>query len=471
MPPHHGLYASVLAPIAAAFFASSKFLQTGPTAVTSLLAFGALTPLATAGSDAFVAAAALLALLVGVVRVVLGLLKGGAFAVFLSPPVIRGFTVGAGLLILLSQLPTLLGAPRAAGGVLTRAWTAISDPALWSTEAIVLGLATVAIVRLGRRIHGMFPGVLVAAVAGIVYAESAGYLGATLGSVPDGFISLQLDLPWASIPALIVPAIVLAILGFAEPTAIARTYAAQDREVWNPNRELVSQGVANLASGAIGGFPVGGSFSRSALSRLAGAKTRWAGAFTGLIVMAMLPFASVLSPLPKAVLAGIIIAAVINLLRFGALLEIMRSSRPQGVLAVATLVLTIALSPHVEYAVLAGLGMSLGVHAWREMRITLETHYADGVLTLEPQGVLWFASADGIERTWLACLVQHPEAHTLAIDLGGLGRIDYTGAMALKTMTDRVEAAGIEVEWLDVPPQTERILSKVSPDMVPGAES
>ncbi len=164
-------------------------------------------------------------------------------------------------------------------------------------------------------------GVLVAVAGAIVYSRLAGYEGDTVGEIRVEPPPFSLDLGWDAFPSLVVPGIVIAVVGFAEPAAIARTFAAAERRPWDPDRELVSQGAANVAAAVSGGFPVGGSFSRSALNRLAGARTRWSGAVTGLAVLAFLPLASSVSPPPPAVLAAIVIGAVVGLV-LGAIGEV-----------------------------------------------------------------------------------------------------------------------------------------------------
>ncbi len=471
MPAYAGLYASALAPVLAAFFASSPYLQTGPTAVTSLLTFGALGPLAAQSGPEYIALAGLLALLVGGFRTVFGLLRAGPLAFFLSPPVLLGFTVGAAILIFASQIPTVLGLPKGAG-VLASAGRALAAPDLWHLESLVVAAITFAVVLVGKRVHKLFPGVLVAAVAGLLYATFGGYSGADLGAVPEGFVSLHLDLPWDQVGDLLVPGLVIAIVGFAEPTAIARAFAVADRTTWDANREFISQGVANLASGAVGGFPVGGSFSRSALSRFAGAKTPLAGAFTGAVVLAFLPFAGVLSPLPKPVLGAIIIASILSLLKLRELVDLVRRSYPQAAIALTTMALTLALAPRVERAILVGIGLSIAVHAWREMRVGLQADFcADAErLRVRPHGVLWFPSAEALQQRILDELAKHPACKSVVVDLGGLGRIDYSGALALESLSGHVGDAGVDLSFVEVPPQAHRILTAVCPELVgPGS--
>ncbi|MFT7578747.1 MAG: SulP family sulfate permease [Myxococcota bacterium] len=470
MPAHHGLYVAAVAPLLAAIFASSPFLATGPAAITSLLAFGALGGLGlTAQSETWVSMAALLTLLVGVFRVLFGLFKAGALAFFLSPPVLKGFTVGAAVLIAGSQLPTAIGVSGAEGGTLQRAGHALINPELWHLPSIAVTAVTMLIILVGKKIHALFPGVLVAAIGGLVFSMAGGFDGAILETVPRGFPIPSVDMPWGDIGLLVVPAFVIALVGFAEPTAIARTYAAADRTRWDANREFIAQGVANIASGLVKGYPVGASFSRSAVNRLAGARTRWAGAVTGVVVIAFLPAANILEPLPRPVLAGIIIAAVIKLFDLKGLFTIWRYSWPQAFIATTTFVLTVALAPRIEQAVLAGLVLSIVVHSWREIRIRIVTTHRDGRLLLAPKGILWFASADALEERFLEQLSLHPDTDEVRVDLSGLGRIDYTGAVALHRLIQRAEDGGNTVTVCGAPPQTMRILGKVCPELIDGS--
>ncbi|MGW8264957.1 MAG: SulP family inorganic anion transporter, partial [Longimicrobiales bacterium] len=294
LPAHRGLYVAALAPMAAAFFASSPWLQTGPVALTSLLTLGALIPLASVGTPEYVALAVLLAFVVAVTRLVIGLFKVGWVAFFLSRPVLMGFTAAAAVLIMASQLPGALGLSPPVEGVGARAVWALSHTQLWKPEAVGLSLGTILLMFGSRKIHPAVPGVLLASVAGWGFSVATGYSGEVVGEVPVTFGVFAAPLPWRSLPALILPGVVIAMVGFAEVASVAQTYATRERRPWNPNREFISQGAANLASGIAGGFPVGGSFSRTSLAYLAGARTRWAGFVAGASVLAFLPFASVI---------------------------------------------------------------------------------------------------------------------------------------------------------------------------------
>lgn len=461
MPAVRGLYAAALPPIVAAFLASSPHLQTGPTALTSLLAFATLSALAPVGSPEYVELGLLLAVVVGVVRLAIGLLRAGVVAYLMSHAVLVGFVPAATALIVASQLPAALGVAAGDGGILEEAVSALGDPGAWLAGAVALSVVTIAVVRLSPRVHPMFPGVLVAVAVGMLAVEVAGFDGKTVGDVPAGLPPISLDLPWGDIPSLLLGGSIIALVGFAEPASVARTLAAKERRPWDPDREFVSQGAANVAAGLSGGFPVGGSFSRSALNRMAGGQTRWSGAVTGLAVLAVLPVAGVLSSIPTAVLGAVVIAAVAPMVDLRPVVALWRPSRPQFAVAATTFVLTIVMSPHVERAVAIGIGLAVAVHLWRELRMDLETSVEGDVVHVYPSGVLWFATAASLEDRFVALLAEHRGLSRLVVHLEGAGRFDLSAALALRNALDFAEEVGLEVSVCDVPPHARRLVREV----------
>ena len=464
MPAHRGLYAAAVPPIAAALLASSPHLQTGPTALTALLSFGALSALETPGSPEYVRLGLLLALIVGVVRVAIGLLRAGVVAYLMSSAVLLGFVPAATALIVASQLPTALGAP-GGDGILAGAATALTHPGEWGAATLMLSVAAAAVVVLGARVSPLFPGVLVAVAIGMLATELLAYGGATVGAVPAGLPPVTLDLPWGDAPALLIPGTVIALVGFAEPASVARTLAAQDRRVWDPDREFVSQGAANVAAGLTGGFPVGGSFSRSALTRRAGGRTRWSGAVTGLAVLALLPFAGILSSIPTAVLATVVIVAVAPMIRLRPIVALWPVSRPQFAIAAVTFTATLALAPHVEQGVLAGVLLAIAVHLWRELRLDIDFEARGDTLHLHPRGVVWFGTAPGLEDRLVRLLAEHRDASGLVIHLDGVGRLDHSGALALRNVLEFARGAGLRVSVDGVPAHAERIVAATLGDL------
>jgi SulP family sulfate permease len=464
MPPVYGLYASILPPIIAAFFASSPYLQTGPVALTSMLTLAALGGLAVPASAEYVMLAPLLALVVGVLRLAIGLAGAGFVAYLMSQPVMLGFSSAAALLILASQLPPLLGLSPTPGRELARALEVLAAPGQWSLAALAFGLGTCAAIFGGRRLHELFPGVLVAVGAGVLLSRFGGYAGPVVGDIPTGLPPLTLGFEISAIGGLLVPGLVIALVGFAEPAAIARALATQHRQSWSANRELVGQGIANVAAAVSSAFPVGGSFSRTMVNHTAGGRTRWSGLVTGLTVLAFMPFAASLSLLPKAVLAGVIIAAVLKLVQVRGLFHLVAVSRAQGFVGLATFVLTLWLAPRVDLAVGVGVALGVAVHLWRERRVHVATDYhADTrVLRLMPVGVLYFGSANVVDEALLGELARHPDAKRVVFDLRRVGRIDYTGGMVLQRIAQDTLAAGIEVRIIPGhPPQGDRLLRRV----------
>lgn len=467
LPAHRGLYAGALPALVAAFFASSPFLQAGPTAVTSLLTFAVLSSHAVPGTGEYVGLAALLALIVAAVRLAIGLSRSGAISYLMSQPVVRGFSTAAALLITASQLPAVLGVGPIGTGVLDSAWRTLAATELWSMPALGIAGVTFGLLLIGRRLHALFPGVLIAAVIGTVYASVTDYPAPTIGYIPESLPPFSLDLPWAAVPELFLSGAVIALIGFAEVAAISQTFAEQTRRPWDPDREFISQAAANLASGVSGGFPVGGSFSRSSLARMAGAQTRMSGAIAGIGVLLFLPVAGILAPLPKAVLGAAVIASVLGLLDPRPLLRLWHRSPLQASIGWITFAATLLLSPHIEYAVLIGIGVAVAVHLWREHRVDIEVSTGGGTIVIRPMGVVWFGSAPVVRQKLVAALAEYPPAKRVHFDVSGVGRLDLTGAAMLADVAEHARDTGLEVRFIGVPPAACRLMERVCAEVAP----
>ena len=374
MPAKYGLYAAAIPSLLAAIFASSPYLQTGPVALTALLAYGALESLEDPFTEGFVELAALLALLVGVIRFLLGVFRLGRIADLLTDAVILGFTNGAAILIVFSQLPKSLGVQNSDNGILRSGWDAITTPGLWQFGAITFSVLTILIVLGGRLFNRLFPGVLVAVVFGIIISHLIDYSGPVVGELSGSFVSLKFNFDWSSFGDLLLPSAIIAIVGFAEPAAIARTYSKQDGSNWNPSKEFISQGVANMASAFSSSFPVGGSFGRSSLNKIAGAKTPWSGAITGAVVLGLLPLSSLLSELPSAILGATVIWAVMKLIKPLEFFDLMRNEPEQALIAAGTLLATLLTAPRIDRGIVIGLGLSLIGYLFDRFRLNKHPH-------------------------------------------------------------------------------------------------
>lgn len=455
LPPQYGLLALAAACIAAAPFVSSRYVQTGPVALVALLTLGVLSSAAETGVEERLERAALLALLVGLIMVALGAVRLGRAVYLLSEPMIAGFTTGAVVLIVAAQLPKAVDVDIGDRSVLAGAVDVFARFREWNWQALALAAATAALMLVSDRIHKLFPDVLVAMIAGVLLT-GLGYSGATVGSVRISGIGLSLDLPWASAVELLVPALVIALAGFAETASISRRLAVEDRLQWNADHEVVSQGVANLAAGLVGVFPVAGSISRSALSRTAGATSAWAGAATGVIVLAVLPLTFLLEKLPLAVLGAIVIVVVARLVNIQALTHPGLMSWPQAVVSFGTLVATVGMAPRIERGLLIGVGLAISVHLYRELYVDVSTMRIGTLLVVRPRGVLWFATVPQVERLMREQLARHRSINSVVIDLGGVGRIDYSGAASLsRVLSDRISHT-VQVNVVGVPDSASR---------------
>jgi sulfate permease, SulP family len=459
IPAVHGLLAAALAPLAAAAFVSSPALQTGPTAMSAVLVLAVLSPLLVPFTSAYVGAAALLALLVGLVRVTLGLWRAGGLAYAMSGPVLRGFTLGAAVLIAASQVPTALGTYGTGERLLLRALDALTGPGSWSIGATAMTVTAFALLRLGGRLGPRVPTVLLVAVAATALAWMwPGVFGPDVGTFTTAWPRLELDLPWHLAPSLIVGAIVIAVVGFAEPAAIARRYARPSRR-WDPSRELIGQGLANVATGLTGGLPVGASFSRSALHQQLGAVTRAGAVVTGLTVLALLPLAGLLAHLPRAVLAAVVFSAITDLLRIGPVADLWRFGRMQSTTAWGTAALVLVFEPRIDVAIIIGVVASVILHLVREqgLRITVVVDGSHGRLAVD--GSLWFANVAHLEDEVRASWHHHRDVERWVIDLDHVTRVDVDAVLTLARLRSEAAEVGVTLEVAGSDTRTQRRLA------------
>ncbi len=466
LPVYYGLYASFLPPMIAALFGSSRQLATGPVAVVSLMTATALQPLATS-PETYLAYALLLTLMVGVFQLFLGLFKLGVLVDFLSHPVVVGFTNAGALIIATSQLGKVFGVsvPREEHHYETVWNTLVSAVSNSHMTTLLMALLAFGIMLGMRRFAPKLPGVLIAVVITTLIAWITGFAeagGKVVGDIPKGLPGLTLpafDLNTAL--QLIPTAITISLIGFMEAISIAKAMAARTRQRINANQELVGQGLSNVAASLFSGYPVSGSFSRSAVNINAGALTGFSSIVTGLVVAITLIFLTpLLYHLPQATLAAVIIMAVINLVKISPIVHAWKAQPHDGVVAVVTFVLTLAFAPHLDKGIVIGVLLSLGLFLWRNMRPRFAqlSRYEDGTmrdirvhpLPTSPEiavvrfdGSLYFASAGYFETKMLSVVAEHPKLKYIILDGEGINQIDATGEEVLHHLWERLQAQGI----------------------------
>ena len=469
MPPATGLYAAMLPGIVGALFGSSSLLAVGPVALTSLLTFAALQPLAEPGSPTWVSMAVWLAFYSGLMQLAMGCLRLGGLANLISNAVIQGFINAAALIIIVSQLPALVGFAGAPGehwlDQLATTWQ--TDPTRLITTA-GFGLGSLLLLALARKLSARFPAVMLICLAGIAvslligFATSGGsVIGAIGGGLPD--IALPSALDYKTHLALLAPAAIIALISFTEAMSSCRTMARMTGEPWNRNQELIGQGLAKVASGLSGAFPVSGSFSRTALNAYSGARTSWSSITASIVVLlSLFGLTDLLYHLPTAVLAAIIIVPVTRLITPRTLLRLCRDNPKDGIVALTTLVVTLVTVPDLYWGVLAGLGASLlaffhhhampriielGVHesgALRDRELYQLPPIAEGVLALRMDASLTYLTAPVLERQIRKRVESTPDIRILLLSATSLNHVDATGIDTLRDIWLMLDIKGID---------------------------
>jgi len=376
MPPETGLYAAMLPAVVGILWGSSTLLAVGPVALTSLLTSAVLLPLAAPGGSQWVSLAIWLAIYSGLIQLVLGVLRLGAIAHIVSDSVIAGFINAAAMIIILSQIPPLLGLPPMAFSLdwPLQALAAARESPLQVMLTSAFGLGALCLLGLQRRLAPRLPGVLLVCVGGIA-VSGLGHLAehgvAVVGTIPQGVPGLEAPpgITASQHLALLSGALIVALISFTEAMSSCRILSKKFNTPWSENQELIGQGLAKIASGFSGAFPVSGSFSRSALNAYVGATSGWSALFASVCIFACLLWATgYLFHLPRAILAAIIIAPVVGLINLRAVLSSVRTEPADGLVALATFVATLASTPSLHWGVLAGLAASFCSRAWRRFR-------------------------------------------------------------------------------------------------------
>ncbi|MFH1176979.1 MAG: SulP family inorganic anion transporter [Acidobacteriota bacterium] len=482
LPPHYGLYSAAVAAIVGALWGSSRFLSTGPTNAASLLVLSILLPLAPGGAPEYLLAASLLAVMVGVFRVVMGLAGFGVLVNYASRSVLLGFMAGAAVLIALNQLPQLLRlSPPSALGAVGSVVELAPRLAASHLPSLALGLGTLALTLLVNRIWKTFPGSLVAMVAAtaVVAGLGVGELGVrVVGEIPralPGFTAFSLDwlLDGGLVRAMITGALAVAVLGLVEALSIARSLARETGDRLDINQEFVGQGMANVAAGLLGGYTCSGSFTRSAVNFQAGARTPMASVYSGLAVLlgtlAMAPYASLL---PRSALAGVLLLIAYKMIDVKGIGHVFEASRQEGAILAATFLATLLLP--LEFAVLSGVLLSLGMYVHQSSQPSVhpavpdETyrHFVErpgasacsqlGVMDI--RGPLFFGAADHVEKALRDNLEENPGQHHLLLRMHGVNQCDLAGIDMLESVVKLYRELGGDLFMVQVRPPVREIM-------------
>lgn len=487
LPAQVGLYASILPLVIYAVFGTSRTLSVGPVAVVSLMTAAALAPLAEAGSPEYIAGAVLLAVMSGLMLTLMGFLRLGFLANFLSHPVISGFISASGIVIAASQLKHVLGVEASGQNLLAIGQSLIQSAGGVNLPTLAIGLGALLFLVFARKqlkpllmrfgvgtrtadiLTKTAPILAVLVTTLVAWQFRLDQQGVRLvGIVPSGLPDLTLpSLDRGLWQQLAVSALLISVVGFVESVSVGQTLAAKRRQRIDPDQELIGLGTANLGAGLSGGMPVTGGFSRSVVNFDAGAETPAAGAYTAIgIALATLFLTPAIAYLPQATLAATIIVAVSSLIDLPALGRTWRYSRPDFGAMLATIVLTLVHS--VEAGIIAGVVLSLGLFLYRTSRPhsavvgrvpgtehfrNIRRHQVEvcpQVAFLRVDESLYFANARFLEETVMDLAASEPELTDFVLVCPAVNLMDASALESLEAINERLQDAGVRLHLSEV---------------------
>ena len=457
LPPIYGLYCALVPQLVYAIFGSSRQVAIGPVAMDSLIVATGVSTLALAGSDSYIAIAILLAFMVGSIQFLLGIFRLGFIVNFLSKPVISGFTSAVALTIGINQFRNLFGVDFVQSDqiqyVLEDIWFNIID---FNLNTTVIGLISVGVIVLLRKINKKIPNALLVVVVGILtirYFEDYFFDVAIVKDIPSGLPSFSFpEIDISQMKELLPIALTLVMVGYLETISIGKSLEAkQDEYKLRPNQELIALGLSNIIGSWFKAYPSTSSFSRSAINQESGATTGMASLISVIMVLLTLLFLTPLFyHLPKTVLAAIIIVAVFGLVNIKEAIFLWKSNNLDFWLLIITFFSTLFFG--IEYGIMIGVGLSLIILIFRTSRPYVaelgkvpdsdfyrnrerfnEVILDDEVLVFRFDAQLFYANASYfIETLELMVEEKGPHLKLIVLDAESINRVDSTGVEMLK---------------------------------------
>ena len=468
LPPVTGLYATMLPIVGYALLGSSRQLVVGPDSSASALVAAVLLPLGAADPAERALLAATLAIMVGLVCIVAGLLRLGFIADFLSRPVLTGYINGLSVTIIVGQLPKILGFPVPSDRLLQELIYTLQHLSETNPWSLALGLLCLAIIlglaRYAPRVPGVLVAVLVAMVLSVVLDLGAKGVALT-GHVPSGLPSLSIPQPGLDQILLLVPgALGLALVSLGDTIATSRSFAVKNAYHVDADRDLLGLGAAQAAAGLAGGFPISASASRTAVGEASGGKTQVANLVAaGAVALVLIFLAPVLAVLPKPALGAVVLAAAIGLFDFRALRRYYEQRRLEFWVAIVTmltvalvdplvgLILAIAISVvdvlrRVTRPKTAILGRLVASGSWQSVERYPAAVTQPGLIVYRVEAPLFFANAERIREELEALVEANPGAiEWVVIDAEAMTDLDVSAAEILAELDDTLEARGIRL--------------------------
>lgn len=462
-----GLVTAVVAGAVAAVFGGSPVQVSGPTGAMTVV----LVPIiATYGGDGVL----VVGLLAGLILIGLGYAGAGRFIRYVPVPVVEGFTLGIAVIIALQQVPAALGVDADAEKVVVLAARAAQE---WvahpSVAPLGITLAVVALVLGLSRFVPLLPGSLIAVVVATVANSALGWGALPIGRIPDGLpLPSMPTIPWGDLDALLLPAVAVAALAALESLLSATVADAMSvGQRHDSDRELVGQGLANLAAPLFGGIPATAAIARTAVNVRSGATSRLAALVHALVLLVIVMFAARwVSEIPRAALAGVLVATAMQMVRVSSLAALLRSTRGDAavltITAVATIALDLVTAVLIGFVVAGFFALQQTARSARleETPLDESDHSAeerslldDHIVAYRLDGPLFFAAA----HDFLLELADVTRVRVVILRMARITAIDATGAHVLGDTISRLEGRHITVLLSGVRPQHEQVLREL----------
>ncbi|WP_458210939.1 SulP family inorganic anion transporter [Haladaptatus sp. NG-SE-30] len=477
LPPETGLYAGLMAVIAYLVLGTSRQVIVGPTSALAILLASGVGYAAAGNTASYASLVIVTTLLVGVIAVVAWAFRLGFLVHFISGSVLTGFSAGAALYIMSTQLTKLFGIESSAAGgffgqtFFGRVWYTVTHLGMTNPETLAVGVAGIVVLVLGERFVPRFPTALVVVVLAIVLMSVTNLQARgvdIVGSIPSGLPSLTVPaIPDVSTLGTLVPiAAALFLLSYVEGIGAVETFARRHDYDTDANQELLADGGANLAAGLGGGFAVGGSFSRSALNDSVGGKTQLTNAVVAIVLVVVLLFLTgVFTSLPETILASIVIVAVKGLIDIPAIQQLYRVSKSEFAIAMAAVfgVLTVGMLWGIYVGVVLSLLVAisrvshpatheLGQIDGTDQFIALDVYPAattsTDVFVYRVEAELFYANADTVRIDLLDRLKKRDsDVELVVFDLTSSPTVDFGAAQMLEKLQQNLESRGIDLRF------------------------
>jgi high affinity sulfate transporter 1 len=471
LPGEYGIYCCMAGGLVFALFTKGKQVAVGPTSAISLMVGTTIAGLSGGDPSRWIAIAQLTAFGVFIVCLIAYLLKLSTLVNFIGPNVLMGFKTGAALVIAATQLPKLFGVEGSSGNFFQRIYGLTQHMGETNSAVLIFGLVAFTLLLLGNHFLPGRPVSLLVVVGAILVVSftSLGNMGLHLtGQIPSGLPHLSLPkITFKEVDGVLPLVLGIFLMGFIETSSVVRTFARKHKYPVDARQELLSLGVANLATGLASGFPVAGGLSQSTVNDKAGAKTPMAIIFcSAVLAIIMLFFTGLFKNLPEVILAVVVLDAVSGLLKIKELKRLYALNKVEfavamvaiaGVLTfgilkgvlIAALVSLVLLIKRVATPSVAILGQIPGTNRFSDITRHPENLEHWGFKILRIESSIFYFNEQHISQEIRAALVAAPKTHTLIIDLSSAPVVDVAGSDMLLDLCNDLKQQHIQVKMID----------------------